>query len=98
MNLDRPVHEVDDWLEGFRSQIDVLGADAAEALMRSGKMRGADLVEALEACAREGIPVCVRLLDEVGTVPAWVDFERMLPGSKLGLRTPVQSGLALVLG
>ena len=98
MNTDRPGREVDDWLEAFRSQIDELGAAAAAELMRSGKLRGEDLVDALEACAREGGQACVRLLDETSAVPAWVDFPRMLPGSKLGLRTPVQGGLSLVLG
>lgn len=98
MDLNRSTPDADAWLEGFRSEIDELGANAAAELMRSGKMRGVDLIDALEECARAGAPACVRLLDEVATVPSWVDFPAMLPGSKLGLRTPVQSGLALVMG
>ncbi len=98
MNFDRPVAEVDAWLEAFRSQIDELGAEAAREVMASGKLRGGDLIDALEGCARAGGKASTQLLDEAATVPAWVDFARMLPGSKLGLRTPVQSGLALVLG
>lgn len=98
MNFDRPQHDIDAWLEGFRFQIDELGAAAAAEVMRSGALRGADLIDALEATARTGGQASARLLDEAATVPAWVDFERMVPGSKLGLRTPVQSGLTLVLG
>ncbi len=98
MNFDRPDSEIDAWLEGFRSQIDELGSEAAGEVMRSGKLRGGDLVDALEACAREGGKACTQLLDEGATVPSWVDFEQMKSGSRLGLRTPVQSGLALVLG
>lgn len=98
MNFDRSESELDAWLEGFRSQIDELGAAAAAEVMASGKLRGTDLIDALEACARSGAPASTQLLDEVATVPAWVDFEQMIPGSRLGLRTPVQSGLALVLG
>jgi hypothetical protein len=98
MNFDRPITDIDAWLESFRSQIDALGAAAAVEVMASGKMRGGDLIDALEGCAKAGGKASAQLLDEAATVPAWVDFERMLPGSKLGLRTPVQSGLALVLG
>ena len=98
MNFDRPDAELDVWLESFRSQIDELGAQAAREVISSGQLRSGDLIDALEACARGGGKASAQLLDEAATVPAWVDFEQMLPGSKLGLRTPVQSGLALVLG
>src|SRR5688500_12045371 len=98
MDFNRTDSEVDAWLEPFRFQIDELGAAAAVEVMASGKMRGADLIEALEACARAGGKASSQLLDEAATVPAWVDFAQMESGARLGLRTPVQSGLTLVLG
>lgn len=85
--------ELDAWLEGFRSKSDALADAAAAELMRAKALKG-DWVEALE----RGGPACRRLYDQACTVPPWVDFERMRPGAQLGLRTPVQSALALIMG
>ncbi len=98
MNFDRSDAEIDAWLEGNRTRIDGVAARASLEVMRSGMKRGGDLYEALQACARRQMPASVQLLDEASSVPSWVNFEAMLPGSKIGLRTVVQSGLALVLG
>lgn len=96
MDLNRPVPELDAWLESFRSIGDPLADDAAAELMRLGLLRGAggDLVDALE----HGGPQSRALLAHAFEVPAWADFEAMKLGAQFGLRTPVQSALALILG
>jgi hypothetical protein len=93
MRLSRSGLEVDAWLDAFRRQGDPLADAAAAELMRRGGMRR-DPVEALEGAG----PACRALLEHACTVPRWADFEAMRPGSQLGLRTPVQSALSLILG
>lgn len=93
MDLNRPVPQLDAWLEAFRSRSDDL-ADEAAAELRAAKALKGDWVEALE----RGGPACRRLFEQAHTVPPWVDFEAMRVGAQLGLRMPVQSALALILG
>jgi hypothetical protein len=93
MELDRSAADVDAWLDGFRTKSDVLADAAVRELIESKRARG-DGVDALE----HGGPACRRLLEHTHAVPAWVDFEAMRPGAQLGLRTPAQSALALILG
>jgi len=93
MEVHRPVPELDAWLESFRSKSDDLADAAAAELIRSKALKG-DWVEALE----RGGPACRRLFEQACTVPGWVDFERMRAGAQLGLRTPLQSALALIMG
>ena len=93
MDLNRPVPEVDAWLEASRSRSDDLADAAAHELIKAKALKG-DWVEALE----RGGPACRRLFEHACTVPGWVDFERMRAGAQLGLRTPVQSALALIMG
>ncbi len=84
-------------LDAFRHLCDPLADGAIAAIIRGGRP-GKDLVGALEAQARAGSKACADLLDHANTVPAWVDFEQMKCGAQLGLRTPLQSALSLVLG
>ncbi len=93
MDLNRPVPELDAWLESFRSKSDELADAAAAELLRTKALKG-DWALALE----HGGPACRRLYAQACSVPAWVDFERMRVGAQLGLRTPVQSALALIMG
>lgn len=98
--LKKPQAEIDAELERFRSASDPLCDAAVAELLRQGAVagRGADLVGAAEALARDGGEACAALLQHARQVPAWVDFEAMQAGARLGLRTPVQSALALILG
>lgn len=94
MDLQRPIPELDAWLEAFRSRGDPLADEAAAELMRSRRALQGDWVDGLAT----GGPACRRLHEHAFTVPLWVDFERMRAGAQLGLRTPVQSALALIMG
>jgi hypothetical protein len=100
MDLDRPIPELDAWLESFRTRSDALADAAAAELARDGALRrgGRDVVAALEQCARNGGRAAEALIDQACTVPAWVDFEAMRAGAQLGLRTPLHSALVLILG
>lgn len=100
MDLTRPVAEIDAALERYRSATDELADAAVAELLRSGAMRGAggDLVGALERQARAGGTACEALIDHASSVPDWVCFPAMRAGAQLGLRTPVQSALSLILG
>lgn len=96
MDLEREPTEIDADLEAFRRIGDPV-ADAAvtELLHTDALRRGADLVTALET--HRG-PAAAALLDHAFTVPAWVRFPDMRAGAQLGLRTPVQSAISLILG
>jgi hypothetical protein len=98
--LTRPAQEIDAALERARSQSDALADAAVAELIRTGALRGrsGDLVGALEEVARTGGQACEALIDHTHSVPAWVDFPAMVVGTRLGLRTPVQSALCLILG
>jgi hypothetical protein len=93
----RPTAEVDAFLDACRTERDPLGDAAARELLASGALRGAggDLVGALEKTRG---PAATALLESAWAVPSWVDFSRMRAGAQLGLRTPVQSALALIFG
>jgi hypothetical protein len=93
VDFTRPVPQLDAWLERFRSKSDGLADEAAAELIRAKALKH-DWVEALE----RGGPACRRLFEQASTVPPWVDFEAMRPGCALGLRTPVQSALGLIMG
>lgn len=94
MELSRPTEEIDAALDAFRRSGDALADAAVAELITSGGARGADLVGALE----RGGPACATLLEHAFTVPSWVHFPEMRAGAQLGLRTPVQSALSLILG
>ena len=100
MDLNRPREELDADLDSFRRVGDVLGDAAVVELIRGGAIRGAggDLVGAVEKLARTGGRACAELLEHAFTVPSWVRFPDMKVGAQLGLRTPVQSALSLILG
>ncbi|MBL8949767.1 MAG: DUF2236 domain-containing protein [Myxococcaceae bacterium] len=93
MDLNRTVPELDAWLDAYRTKSDDLADAAAAELIRAKALKG-DWALALE----HGGPACRRLYEQAHTVPSWVDFERMRAGAQLGLRTPVQSALALIMG
>jgi hypothetical protein len=92
-----PPEAVDAFLEASRQERDPLGDAAVAELLRSGVLRGGGggLVTALE---KSGGPATRALLDFSFSTPSWVDFSRMRAGTQLGLRTPMQSALALILG
>jgi hypothetical protein len=98
--LSRSAQEINDTLERYRSVSDDLADAAVTELIRAGALRGrgGDLVLATELVAKSGGQACEALLDHARSVPSWVDFAAMEPGTRLGLRTPVQSALALILG
>ena len=100
MDLTRPPKDIDAQLDSFRRQSDDLGDAVVAELIRSGAIRGsgADLVAAVETHAKAGGPACAELLEHAFTVPSWVRFPAMRAGTQLGLRTPVQSALSLILG
>src|SRR5438105_1988501 len=91
--LSSAVPQIDRWLEEFRARSDAL-ADAAAAELAEARTPRGDWIEAL---ARGG-PAGRALLDHASTVPSWVDFDAMRPGAQFGLRTPLQSTLALLFG
>jgi hypothetical protein len=93
VDLNRPVPEVDAWLEAFRMRSDDL-ADAAALELIAARRPLSDDLEALKVVG----PAGRRLYEHVHTVPAWVDFDAMRVGSQLGLRNVVQSALALICG
>ncbi|MBL8921129.1 MAG: DUF2236 domain-containing protein [Myxococcaceae bacterium] len=97
MDWSAPPSVVDPLLDAARRERDPLGDAAVAELLRSGALRrgGGDLVGALE---ETNGPASRALLEFSNTVPPWVDFERMRHGTHVGLATPVQSALALVLG
>lgn len=88
---------VDPVLDAARRERDPMADAVVAELIASGALRGAagDLVAAVE---RVNGPASRALLEFSNTVPDWVDFGRMRLGTHLGLSTPVQSALALVLG
>lgn len=87
-------------LEFYRRQSDTLGDAVVAELLASGAVRkaGGDLVGAVEQQAQKGLRACAELLAHAWAVPSWVRFEDMRAGATLGLRTPVQSSLSLILG
>jgi hypothetical protein len=93
VDFTRTVPQLDAWLEAFRSKSDALADEAAAELIARQAVK-LDWVNALEHCG----PASRRLLEQACTVPAWVDFDAMRPGCAFGLRTPVQSALALIMG
>jgi ER-bound oxygenase mpaB/B'/Rubber oxygenase, catalytic domain len=98
--LKKSPEEVDAALERYRSASDDLADAAVAELMRAGalKGRGGDLVRAAEGMGKSGGQACAALLEHAHSVPPWADFEAMSVGARLGLRTPVQSALSLILG
>ena len=100
MDLTRPAQEIDATLDSYRRVSDDLGDAVAAELIRSGAVRkgGGDLMLAAESHARAGGVACAELLEHAFTVPSWVRFPDMVAGTRLGLRTPVQSALSLILG
>ncbi|MEW5738056.1 MAG: oxygenase MpaB family protein [Myxococcota bacterium] len=100
MDFARPLRAIDAELERFRFLSDELGDAAVAELLQSGALRGArgDLVGALEAQAASGGRACRLLIEHAWTAPAWVRFGDMRAGTTFGLRNPVQSALALILG
>jgi hypothetical protein len=78
----------DAWLELFARYRDV-GDPLADEALASARDRGALLrhpVEELEAAARAGNAVAIALLDELSTVPKWVDFNGMRRGGAMAQR------------
>jgi hypothetical protein len=100
MDLTRSEKEIDATLDSYRLLGDELGDAVVAELIKSGAVRGAggDLVAAVETHARAGGKACAQLLEQAFTVPSWVRFPDMRAGTQLGLRTPVQSALSLILG
>jgi hypothetical protein len=100
MDFARPLAAIDAELDRFRLRSDDLGDAAVAELIASGALKDArgDLVGALETVARSGGESCAALVDHAWSVPSWVCFEDMREGTTFGLRTPVQSALALILG
>jgi ER-bound oxygenase mpaB/B'/Rubber oxygenase, catalytic domain len=98
--LKRPALEIDAELERFRGVGDPLADAAVAELIACGALRGrgGDLVGAAEAQARSGAKACQALLEHAHAVPKWVSFPTMAVGARLGLRTAVQSAMALMLG
>lgn len=95
---------MDAWLDQKRLVGDPLADAAAREIVASGMPRGGDPRIAFEACVRNATAsadasrACRELLRATEQVPEWVSFPKMLRASELGLRHPVQSGLALLLG
>jgi hypothetical protein len=93
-----PPERVDPFLDAARLERDPLGDAAVSELLRSGAMRGGGAGGLVAALEKSNGPAARALLDFSFSVPSWVDFSRMKAGTQLGLRTPVQSALALILG
>lgn len=100
MDLRRPQNVIDAELEAWRLKSDDLADAVVVELIGSGAMKGAggDLLAAVERQAQHGGRACAQLLEYSYTVPSWVRFPQMRAGTQLGLRTPVQSALSLILG
>jgi len=100
MDLTRPEQEIDAELDAWRRKSDELGDAVVGELIRSGAMKGhgGDLLAAVERLAQHGGRKSAELLEYSYTVPSWVRFPEMRAGTQLGLRTPVQSALSLILG
>lgn len=100
MDLRRPPQQIDAELEAWRCKGDELADAVVVELIRSGAIKGhgGDLVAAVERQAQAGGRRCAELLEYSYTVPSWVRFPEMRAGTQLGLRTPVQSALSLILG
>ncbi|MDP2274204.1 MAG: oxygenase MpaB family protein [Archangium sp.] len=100
MDLTRPQKELDATLDSYRRVGDDLGDGVVAELISAGALRknGGDLVSAAETHAKAGGTACAALLEQAFTVPSWVRFPDMRAGTQLGLRTPVQSALSLILG
>ena len=100
MDLTRSEKEIDATLDSYRLVSDDLGDSVVAELIASKSIRGAggDLVAAVETHAKAGGRACAELLEHAYTVPSWVRFPDMRAGTQLGLRTPVQSALSLILG
>ena len=100
MDLSRPQHVIDAELDSWRGKSDDLADTVVTELIRSGAMKGhrGDLLAAVEHLAQNGGRKSAELLEYSYTVPSWVRFPEMRAGTTLGLRTPVQSALSLILG
>src|SRR4051812_27593823 len=100
MDLTRSEKEIDAKLDSYRLVSDDLADRVVAELIKSGAIRGAgaDLVAAVESHAKNGGKACAEMLEQAFTVPSWVRFPDMRAGTQLGLRTPVQSALSLILG
>lgn len=100
MDLARPRQEIDAELDRWRLVGDPLADAAVSELINAAAVRGhgADLVGALEAQAKVGGKASAALLEHAFSVPSWVRFPDMRVGTALGLRTPVHSSIALILG
>ncbi|MBE2248597.1 MAG: DUF2236 domain-containing protein [Myxococcus sp.] len=100
MDLTRAQREIDARLDAARRVGDPLADAAVAERIANGALRtaGGDLVGAVERCASSGGRACAALLEQTFTVPSWVRFPEMKAGARLGLRTPMQSSVALILG
>ncbi|MDP3238745.1 MAG: oxygenase MpaB family protein [Myxococcales bacterium] len=100
MDFTRSAEDLDATLDAARRVGDVLADAAVAELISAGAMRaaGGDLVGALERHARAGGRAAQALMEHCFTVPSWVRFPEMKVGAQLGLRTPMQSSVSLILG
>lgn len=98
MDWSLPPERVDPFLDACRLERDPLADDAVAELLRSGAMKGGGAGGLVAALEKSNGPASKALLDFSFSPPSWVDFSRMKAGTQLGLRTPVQSALALILG
>ena len=100
MDLSRPQQVIDAELDSWRRKSNDLADAVVVELIGAGAMKGAggDLVAAVERQAQLGGRACAQLLEYSYSVPSWVRFPEMRAGTQLGLRTPVQSALSLILG
>lgn len=100
MDLTRSPAELDQTLDGLRQVGDPLADAAVAELVRAKALRSAsgDLVGALEHQRARGGAAAAALLEQAFSVPSWVRFPEMRAGAQLGLRTPLQSSVALILG
>lgn len=92
------VPDVDVWLDRMREEGDPLGDAAVAELLGEGRIAPGELLAAFRACAAKHDGACAALARDAAEVPKWVSFPRMVDGARLGLRYPVQSALALLLG
>jgi hypothetical protein len=82
------------WIAAARERGDPLGDRVVEELIAAR----ANLHDPANAVRAATTPACKELRERVEAMPAWVDFDRMRPGSEHSLRHVVQGGLALLCG
>lgn len=92
------VPDADAWLDRMRDEADPLADAAVAELIALGRIAPGGLQTAFRAAVGRGEPACAALARDAAEVPRWVSFPAMDDGARLGLRYPVQSALALLLG